>query len=128
MAFSEEYLSACVALRRRLQAKEVWVGDWYIDVATGELDVVSRATLVQVEYRSGRYVWVPTADQVFALVDKQIAAQGFDPARKVQLLIYKPEVGWKFQTRVSGCFTVSFAKDSLQSALAQGWLQQAVRV
>ena len=43
MAFSEEYLSACVALRRRLQAKEAWLGDWYIDVATGELDVVSRA-------------------------------------------------------------------------------------
>ena len=36
MAFSEEYLSACVALRRRLQAKEVWVGDWYIVPAKGE--------------------------------------------------------------------------------------------
>jgi len=128
MGFSTEYLRACIELRPRLSGRKAVLGDWYIDLRDEVLDVVSRASLEEVEFSSGCYAWVPSADQLFDLVDNQIRAEGFDPSRKVQLLMYKPEEGWKFQTRISGCFTIAFAKDSLQSALAKGWLQSAIRV
>jgi hypothetical protein len=82
MSFTAEYLQRCYNTGKRGTGKVTKVGDWYIDLATGRFDVVSEGEETTIEFQSGRYIFVPDADDLLELIDCHVKAWGCDPNAK----------------------------------------------
>ncbi len=128
MAFSGNYILRCMRMVRLWVRKRPVVGDWYLDLATNSLDVISGATLDQVEFASGRYVFLPDVEDWLELIDNRVEFAGLDPASKELRITYGPDSGWRVEVKWGKLTTIAFSKDSLHDALANTCMNMALRL
>lgn len=95
MGFSREYLQQCVDGRKRWAGKEAQHGDWHFDAKRQVIDVAAIDMVPGVEYKSGRFVYIPDANDLLEFIDNQVGAWGFKPEEKRLTISYEPDKRWK---------------------------------
>jgi hypothetical protein len=127
MSFTAEYLQRCYNTGKRGTGKVTKVGDWYIDLATGHFDVVSEGEETTIEFQSGRYIFVPDADDLLELIDCHVKAWGCDPNTKELTITYTPQKQWAVTIDYAKRLTYGGGR-SVHEALLHAVWQMAVPI
>lgn len=118
-----EYVQFCRQNSRSWEDKTPCLGDMYVDWKRETLDAISQDTLGQIEYRSGRYTYLPSVDDLLELIDNQIRAWGDDPTNTSLRITFDPQKKWCAEIRYAGRITLASGQRSLEELLYRGMTQ-----
>ena len=126
MGFTSTYLERCWQSRKNWSRKRTNPGDWYLTGDPLELKLAGLVEENPVEFSSDEVAFVPDTDDLFELIDNQVAARGIDPKQKTITISYTPADQWQLRIDYGEWSTVAVRHESIHSLLAYALIQMSI--